>query len=83
MLAVSGALLVQVNVVPEIVLPLESWAVAVYTCWALTATKLLAGLIAIAASVPVDEPPHPDNNAATASNEHNRCMLKRGLGGVA
>jgi hypothetical protein len=83
MLAMSGALLVQVNVTPLRDFPLESWAVAVNVSWALMPRKLVVGLMTITASVPVEEPPHPTSSATSASIEHKRCAAKRELGSVA
>jgi hypothetical protein len=77
MLATSGALLVQVNVIPLKVFLLESWAVAVNVSWALMPRKLVVGLMTIPASEPVEEPPHPKSSATSASNEHKRCGLRR------
>ena len=83
MLATSGALLVQVKVIPLRDFPLESWAVAVNVSWALMPRKLVVGLMMITASEPVEELPHPKSSAASASNEHQRCALRRELGSVA
>jgi hypothetical protein len=85
MLAMSGALLAQVNVTPERLFPLASLAVAVNVSWALVARKLVAGLMIIALTAPGEElPPHPDSSAAIASKQNNRaeCAPQRDLGGV-
>jgi hypothetical protein len=69
-LAISGALLSQVNVAPLIAFPLESFAVAVNDSCALMAMKAFAGVMMIVLTAPVDELPQPSSNTAIAGNNH-------------